>query len=320
TKYGKMEDMILALRVVLPTGEIFQTRAAPGKATGPDLNHLFIGCEGTLGVVTEAVMKIHHMPEERRFRGVLFPDVHSGIEAMRKIMQKDIVPCLARLYDEEETGTKIKDTWGIKQSGALLVIGFDGLKEMVDLEESMGLEICEKEGGKDLGSEPGEHWWQHKYDDYYPTSKSVKEYRALLGGREIGATSDTCAPYDKIEDLYFAMKNTFWEKFGNEYGGWFYGHFSHWYKSGAMLYPRWHLYEIPKSENPIEIYWEVWGTMARVALQQGGVLNHHHGLGTILGRFLPEQYGAGFEVLKKIKKSLDPRNILNPGVLGLEGR
>jgi len=320
TKYGKMEDMILALRVVLPTGEIFHTMPAPGKATGPELNHLFIGCEGTLGVVTEAVMKIHNMPEERRFRGILFPDVHSGIEAMRKIMQNDIVPCLARLYDEEETSTRIRDTWGITGSGAFLVIGFDGLRKMVDLQESMALDICKEEGGKDLGSEPGERWWEHKYDDYYPTPKSVKEYRALLGGKEIGATSDTCTTYDKIEDLYLAMRHTFWEKFGKKYKGWFYGHFSHWYKNGVMLYPRWHLYEVPKEENIIEIYWKVWSTMVRVALEHGGVLNHHHGIGTVLGRFMPEQYGDGFQVLKEIKRSLDPRNILNPGVLGLGGR
>jgi alkyldihydroxyacetonephosphate synthase len=238
---------------------------------------------------------------------------------MRKIMQKDIVPCLARLYDEEETGTRIKDAWGIKGSGALLIIGFDGLKKMVDLQENIVLEICKKEGGKDLGSEPGENWWEHKYDDYYPTPKSVKEYRALLGGREMGATSDTCTTYDKIEDLYFDMKHTFYEKFGKKYNGWFYGHFSHWYKNGVMLYPRWHLYEIPKEENPVKIYLRVWSTLIKVALEHGGVLSHHHGLGTILGKLLPQQYGAGFEVLKGIKKSVDPKNILNPGVLGLGG-
>ena len=317
TKYGKMEDMILGLRVVLPTGEVLETRAVPGHATGPDLNQLFIGSEGALGVVTEAVMKIHPMPEERRFRGVIFPDLHSGLEAMRKIMRVDVVPCMARLYDEEETATRVKDAWGVRERGAFLVMGFDGSKRIVDVEEDIALEICDGEGGRDLGREPGEYWWEHKYDDYYPTPKSVREYKALLGGRQAGATTDTCATYDTIEEIYHGMKRVFMEKYGEKYNGWFYGHFSHWYKNGVMLYPRWHLYDPPGGRELTRLYWRVWGDLVRVALRHGGVLNHHHGIGRILGDYMPEQYGEGFEVLKRIKRVLDPNGIMNPGVLGL---
>ncbi len=317
TKYGKMEDMVLGLRAVLPTGEVVETRPVPAHATGPDLKQLFIGSEGSLGVVTEAVLRIHTLPEERRFRGVVFPDLHAGLEAMRKIMRASIVPCLARLYDEEETKTKVKDAWGVKEEGSFLVIGFDGPSKFVDLEESTALDICGKEGGRDLGREPGEYWWEHKYDDYYPTSKSLKEYRALLGGRQVGATTDTCASYEEIESIYLEMKETFMREFGDKYRGWFYGHFSHWYKSGAMLYPRWHLYEPPGGTGLVKLYWRVWATLVRIALKHGGVLNHHHGVGQILGEYMPEQYGAGFEVLRRIKKAIDPNGVMSPGVLGL---
>ncbi len=317
TKYGKIEDMVLGLRVVLPNGDVMETRPVPGHATGPDLNQLFIGSEGALGIVTEVVLKIHPFPEERRFRGFIFPNLHSGLEAMRKIMRSGIVPNMARLYDEEETKTRVKDAWGVKEEGSFLVIGFDGSKKFVDLEESMSFDICKNEGGRDLGSGPGEYWWEHKYDDYYPTSKSVKEYKALMGGRQMGATSDTCASYEDIEKIYRDMKKTFMEKFGKKYNGWFYGHFSHWYRNGAMLYPRWHLYDPPGGKALIKLYWKVWGTLVRTALKHGGVLNHHHGIGRILGDYMPEQYGDGFEVLKKIKTALDPNGIMNPGVLGL---
>jgi alkyldihydroxyacetonephosphate synthase len=318
TKYGKMEDMILGLRVVLPSGEVMATRPVPAHATGPDLKQLFIGSEGTLGIVTEATIKIYPLPEERCFRGLMFPTLHQGIEAMRKIMRADLVPCMARLYDEEETKTKVKDTWGVKGQGSFLVLGFDGSKKRVNLEESAALEICEGEGGKDLGREPGEYWWAHAWDDYYPTPKSVKEYSALQGGgRSLGATSDTCASYDVIEDIYRDMKETFMEKFGKSYGGWFYGHFSHWYRNGAALYPRWHLYDPPSGKKLIELYFEVWGTMAKVILKHGGVLNHHHGIGRVLSDYLPLQDSGSFEVLKKVKSALDPNGIMNPGVLGL---
>ena len=317
TKYGKMDDMVLGLRVVLPSGEVLETPSVPGHAVGPDLKQLFIGSEGAFGVITEAVLKVHPMPEERRFRGVMFPDLHSGLEAMRRIMRMGVVPCLARLYDEEETQTRVRDAWGVSGEGAFLVLGFDGLERMVELEERLALNICEEEGGRDLGAEPGEYWWEHKYDDYYPTAKSVKEYQALLGGRQAGATTDTCASYDDIEKIYWEMRETFMNQFGEKYGGWFYGHFSHWYKNGAMLYPRWHLYNPPSGEELVKLYLKVWGALVRVALKHGGVLNHHHGIGRILGGYMPEQHGVGFQILQGIKKTLDPNGIMNPGVLGL---
>lgn len=235
-------------------------------------------------------------------------------------MQKGLVPCLARLYDEVETTTVLRDTWGVEKKGACLIIGFDGLKEMVDIEEKVALEICAKEEGEDLSRELGEYWWAHRYDDYYPTTKSLKMYKALLGGFAAGGTADTCATYDKLEELYFAMKEAFEKKYAKKYKGWFHAHLSHWYKSGAMIYPRWYLYEIPNGKNLVRVYNEVWNTLIRVFLEHGGVINHHHGIGRLLARFLKEEYGLGFEVLEEIKRALDPNNIMNPGVLGLGGR
>ncbi|GAI48542.1 unnamed protein product, partial [marine sediment metagenome] len=77
--------MIINMEVVLPPGEIIRTAPVPRNAAGPDLNQLFIGSEGTLGIITEATFKIHNVPEERRFRAFIFKDFHSAYEAGRKI-------------------------------------------------------------------------------------------------------------------------------------------------------------------------------------------------------------------------------------------
>lgn len=322
TGYGKMEDMVLALEVVLPDGEIINTKPFPAHATGPDLKQLFIGSEGTLGVITKAILKIHPYPEERRFRAILFPNLHSGIEAMRKSLRKDIRIIAARLYDERETRTLFKKTWGLEKEGAYLVVGFDGIKEKVEMEENICLKICKLEGGEDLGSEKGENWWKKRYADYYPSDKGdVDRYKRLLGGESssvgIGATIDVCASYNNVEEMYEEMKNTFIKKYGKKYSIDVYGHFSHWYKFGTMVYCRWHVKNPPEEENIIALYNEVWSTLISIAIKYDASINHHHGIGRLLARFLKMQNSGEFEVLRKIKKSLDPNNIMNPGVLGL---
>ncbi|RPI88277.1 MAG: FAD-binding oxidoreductase, partial [Chloroflexi bacterium] len=129
TKYGKIANMVLGMEVVLPSGKVIRTRAVPQSAAGPSLNHLFIGSEGTLGVITEATLGIHPMPEVRRFRSFAFESLHSAIEACRKIMRRGLHPATLRISDETES----RDFY--KVDGSFMTISFDGFAEMVDLEE-----------------------------------------------------------------------------------------------------------------------------------------------------------------------------------------
>ena len=100
--YGKIEDLTLGLQVVLPDGSIIETKAVPRHSVGPDLRQLFIGSEGTLGIIAEATLRLFPIPEHRHFRSISFPDVHSGIEAIRKIFRVGILPSVVRLYDPED--------------------------------------------------------------------------------------------------------------------------------------------------------------------------------------------------------------------------
>ncbi|MFW9945036.1 MAG: FAD-binding oxidoreductase, partial [Candidatus Sifarchaeia archaeon] len=85
--YGKIEDLTLGLEVVLPNGSVVRTKAVPRHSVGPDLRQLFIGSEGTLGVITEATLRMFPIPEERRFRSMSFPDVKSGLKSIREIFR-----------------------------------------------------------------------------------------------------------------------------------------------------------------------------------------------------------------------------------------
>jgi len=309
TKYGKISSMVRGMEVVLPDGQVLRTKAVPQSAAGPDLNYLFQGAEGTLGVITEATLSIWPLPEERRFRGFTFPDLHSGMEAARLIMRRGLRPAAMRLSDELET------MLFHHQMGCLMVWCFDGFAEMVDLEEGEAIRICQDQGGTDLGAGPGEHWWKTRYSVAYPTKDSI-----LAGygpAYPVGTIIDTAGGFDYLEQVHEAMGKAV-GKYENTV---FLAHFSHWYPTGGMMYP--YVYKLGSDfdETMADQYFAIQRDAVRVILDLGGTINHHHGIGLTLAEFMRQEFGdVGFAVLQGIKRLLDPNNVMNPGKLGFEGR
>ena len=103
TRYGKVEDMVVGLEVVLADGTLVRTPIAPRAATGPDWNQLFVGCEGTLGVVVAATLRVHRLPARRLFRSWELPDLPAAIRAIREALQRGARPAAVRLYDPLDT-------------------------------------------------------------------------------------------------------------------------------------------------------------------------------------------------------------------------
>ena len=306
TKYGKIEDMVMSLEVVTPEGEIINTLPVPRHASGPDLTQVYVGSEGTLGVMTKATLKIHPIPECRKFRAFLFKDMHTAMAAGAEIMASRLRPAVIRLYDTPETAKVIKKVLGIDRQGSYLVFCFDGYEAMVDLEVEKACEICRKQAPEDLGSAAGQSWWDNRYKFFYPP------YMFQLP--QAFGTLDTVATFANIEKVYWAMKNVVEQNFPEAT---FIGHFSHWYEWGAMLYARFIIEQPPQDpREAAALYNKVWDMAIRAAIAEGGVINEHHGVGLKLGRIMPELYGPAFDVLKRIKKALDPNGIMNPGKMG----
>jgi alkyldihydroxyacetonephosphate synthase len=310
TKYGKMEDIIMSLEVVTPTGEIINTLPVPRHASGPDLTQLFLGSEGTLGVVTKAMLKIHPIPEARKFHAFLFKTMHEAMMAGAKIMTSRFRPCVVRLYDESETANLIRKVLNIDKKGAYLVFGFDGPEEMVDLEMKHACNICMGPNTEDLGTEMGQAWWDNRYKFFYPP------YMFQLP--QAFGTLDTVATFSKIENVYWAMKNVVNENFPQAK---FIGHFSHWYEWGCMLYARFIIDNPPEDpQEAIALYNKIWDMTIRAAISEGGVINEHHGVGLKLGRIMKDLYGTAFKVLQDVKQVIDPNNIMNPGKMGFRAK
>ncbi|MBM3705189.1 MAG: FAD-binding oxidoreductase [Actinobacteria bacterium] len=307
TKYGKMEDMVVSMEVVLPSGEIIRTLKVPKTASGIDLNWFFIGSEGTLGIITEVKLVVRKIPEVRKFQAFLFKNLKSGLETGRRLMHEDLIPSVIRLYDEAETKSLIKRVLGIDREGFYLVYAFEGKEKIVGLQHKYAKEIMSGLGGEDLGTEMGEEWWLNRYKFFFPP------YAFSLP--QAFGTCDTVATYSDIEKIYFAMKKTVEDNYPKAK---FIGHFSHWFLWGCMLYARFIVENPPQDPGKaLHMYNSIWDDILRAVLANDGVLNEHHGIGIKIGRLMKEQYKNSFRLIKDLKKQLDCNNVLNPGKMGL---
>ena len=308
TKYGKAEDLVLRMQVVLPDGHILRTPVVPQHASGPDFFRLFLGSEGTFGVITEATMQVDYVPETRLLRAVLFDDLKDGVEAGRRIMTRRLDPFVIRLYDPRSTASRVKKILGYELQGAYMVLGFDGDSDIAALQERKAMDIINTFGARDLGREPGEAWWDHRYDFYYPPQSLKLPW--MYG------TTETVATFDKIEQVYYAEKRAVEEGF-KEWDIDFIGHFSHWFHWGVMVYTRFIIKNPPEdATEAVRLHNRVWNTAMTAVLENGGMVNDHHGVGLKLSRYMRRQYGDAWPLLERIKKAIDPNGIMNPGKVG----
>ncbi|MDR1622989.1 MAG: FAD-binding oxidoreductase [Synergistaceae bacterium] len=306
TKYGKIDDQCISLEAVLPNGDVICSLPIPKHSTGPDIRQMFIGAEGTLGVVTKATFKMVKEPGCRRHYAFLFDNFSKGIETCRKIVQT-LKPSLMRLFDEPETTSIIKKILGFPRKGAFMNMTLEGIPEIVDIEEKIVHRICEEAHAEYLGNEYGEKWYENKITFFYPGH--------TMNNPQMFGTMDTCATFDNVEKIYWAMKHAVEDNFENVR---FIAHCSHWYEWGTMIYDRFIMDDPPEDpEESIRLHNRIWNKAVRAAIENGGVINDHHGIGVKLGRLMKEQYGPAMQVLQGLKKSLDPNGILNPYKLGL---
>jgi alkyldihydroxyacetonephosphate synthase len=307
TKYGKAEDLVIALDAALPPGRLVSTLPVPNHASGPGLLQMIVGAEGTLGVITQATMRLERLPEAREFRAYGFPSIFDGMEAGRRIMVDRWRPSAMRLYDEADT-KKLAKWIEADADGVLLIIMSDGPRSVVDLEMTHIDAICESAGGVSYGPRLGEIWWEQKYE---PFAHGKAPAPPMVFG-----TTDTCARFDKIPGIYRAKKRLIEEDFA-EYGATYTAHLSHWFPWGSMIYDRFYIQEAPADpEAALALHDRLWDAAVACSIENGGTLNEHHGVGVKLGRHMRLAHGAAFDLLVEVKNAWDPKGIMNPGKLG----
>ena len=307
TRYGKIEDLLLSLSVVTPTGELIRTVPAPRHAVGPELTQLYVGSEGTLGVITQATVQLERLPQSRRFDAVLFPSVDAGVTAIREALQRGHRPSVVRMYDPVATQATLDPVVHAGVQGVCALLVFEGERASVEIEARETLRLAREKGGKLLDPALSRSWWEHRYDFYDPP-----HHPALPA---IWGTIDVVASYARIGDVYEALQESVAQPYAG-IGLQLRAHFSHWYHWGTMIYARFVIPDAAEREDAEALHDEVWKAGVDAVLAAGGVFNDHHGVGIKLAPFMRPQWGAAFGELERIKQALDPNNIMNPGKLG----
>jgi alkyldihydroxyacetonephosphate synthase len=305
TRYGKMEDIVAGLEVVLADGRVVRTGAlagaGPRSAMGPDLTQLFLGAEGTLGVVTRARLRARPLPPAERRAAWVFDSFAAGIDALQRTLRRGATPAVVRLYDTEES----KRNFGV-DGGHLLIALDEGEARIIDAAMHVLTEECSAATPHDTAVVA--HWLEKRND------VSALETVTRMG--VVVDTVEVSAPWSQLGGLYGDAVAALQAIDGTVAAS---AHESHAYPDGACLYFTFAgLGPDPADDAWAEAFYRsAWDAIMAATRAHGGSISHHHGIGIVRARHLAGALGEGFAVLSALKQALDPRGILNPGKLGL---
>ena len=306
-RYGKIEDMVLGLDVVLADGTTVTTGGAPRAAVGPDLTELFVGSEGTLGVVTGARLRLHPAPTHEEwaafgFAGSAAEAFAAANDVCRRVIQRGATPAVLRVYDAVEADRSY-------QTGdrAVLLVMDQGDEVVVRAAMTVVEQVCSDaaSGAERMDDALVGRWLDHRNE--------VSALEALIGKGYVVDTMEIAAPWSRLDAIYQAGTEALLTVPGAMAAS---AHQSHSYPDGACLYFTF----AGKPDDPADrdrMYEAFWDAGQRAVLARGGALSHHHGVGLNRSRFVAEALGEGFGVLQSVKDALDPNGILNPGKFDL---
>ena len=297
TRYGKIEDIVTALEVVLADGTVLRTGGAPRAAAGPDLTQLFVGSEGTLGIITAATLRAHPVPGAERRGAWGFASFAEGLDACRRILRRGATPAVLRLYDAAEAARSY-DTGDL----AVLLVLDEAEQPLVDATFAIVDDECST--ATPLDDELVERWLHHRNE--------VSALEALTRRGYVVDTMEIAGPWSALPRIYERTVAALQSVPGTLAAT---AHQSHAYTDGACLY--FTFAAKPELDDRERYYVAAWDAAQRAVLDAGGALSHHHGVGLNRSRFMRQALGAGLDVLAAVKAALDPAGILNPGKLGL---
>ena len=296
-RYGKIEDMAIGLDVALADGRVIHTGGAPRAAVGPDLNQVFIGSEGTLGVILGARLRLHELPVAEQRAAYGFESFAGANEACRRILQRGARPAVLRVYDAVEA----QRSYQTGERHVLLVLD-EGDPALVAATMSVVADACGE--AEDLDESLVGRWMEHRNDVAALESLISKDF--VVDTMEVaGRWADLDAIYTSTIEAIGAVESTMAVS----------AHQSHAYPDGACLY--FTFAGRPAPDGKDEFYRAAWDAGTRAVLAGGGSLSHHHGVGLNRSRFMATALGDAFGTLVDLKAALDPKGILNPGKLGL---
>lgn len=312
TLYTHIDDFVESLRVVTPRGAL-QSLRLPGSGAGPSPDRLFIGSEGTLGIITEAWMRLRPRPVHRASANVRFRQFGQAVDCVRAIAQAHLYPANVRLLDATEASVN-----GVGDGGhCVIVLGFESADRAQDSNLARALEIVGAHGGDyDTPSGKGAPR-QGAAGQWREAFLRMPYFREVLTARGIIVeTFETAITWDKFTDFHARImaetQRVIREVTGK--AGVVSCRFTHVYPDGPAPYFTYHA--LGDKARMVEQCWAIKRATSEVLNALGGTITHHHAVGRDHRSWYDRQRPALFaDSLRAMKQVLDPKGMLNPGVL-----
>ncbi len=297
--YGNIEDIVHCIEAVLPTGELVVLGKGPRASAGPDLRHLMLGSEGTLGVITGVTLKLRRAPAARAVSAWWVPDMAAGFALQREIIQTGWAPPVVRQYDEREARRL-----DARAETCVLIMVHEGPQSLVDAEVAGVADLAAQADATAAPSDIVETWLKNR--NHVPHWNQFLERGIVLDTVEISGGWDVIGAIydDAVADL---------AKIDGVLAG--SAHSSHLYRTGLNLYFTFAV-NVPDPAKMEAVYFDGWRRIMQATTRHGGSLAHHHGIGRVRREWLTQELGSeGVGLLRKVKAALDPTAMMNPGVL-----
>ncbi|CAH1390878.1 unnamed protein product [Nezara viridula] len=325
--YGNIEDLLVNVKLVTPKGVLSKEGLYPRQSTGPDLNHIVLGSEGTLGVITEVILKIRPVAPIKKYGSIVFPYFDAGVACMREVARQRCQPASIRLMDNEQFqfGQSLRPknssywssfTENFKKAYLKHIKGFDlnlicvatllfeGEKDQVEQQETLIYKIARDCGGIPAGENNGERG--------YMLTFVIAYIRDLgLDFNIVAESFETSVPWDRTLTVCRNVKYIVGKKckeFGIKY--FLISHrVTQTYDCGSCVY-FYFAFNWEGLSDPVATYGEIESAAREEILRCGGSLSHHHGIGKLRARWYPKQVSQlGANLYSATKKYLDPNNI-----------
>jgi alkyldihydroxyacetonephosphate synthase len=308
--YGRFDALVLGLRVATPLGTL-ELGSAPASAAGPDLRELVLGSEGAFGIITSVTVRVRPLPAYKVYETWRFDSFEQGAAALRALAQDQIAPTVLRLSDETETAVNLADPGqvgaGGDSGGVVMVTGFEGTPASVGTRRGLVADRLRDLGGRSLGEQGGAAWEAGRFHGPYLRD-------SLLDVGVLVETLETATFWSGLPGVYDAVRESLTGALTTDAGSpLVLCHISHVYENGASLY-------FTVAARQVDDGLEQWARAKAAAsdamLEAGATITHHHAVGRDHRPWLAREIGpVGVEMLRAVKERLDPRGVLNPGIL-----
>ena len=296
-KYGAMGDQVLGIEVVLPTGEVVQSRGVEKSSTGPVLHRLFVGSEGCFGIITGATLRLFALPATRVLQGWEFQDFATGFEAVNALLGAGLRPGLLEYGDQEPSAQD--------DPPATLIVSYEGPHRVAQAEAEESTCICERYQGRPLPEQAAIDFWQkrHARGDAYAESRAARRpwYRAR----------------PSLDYLHVALPPSAVLQYRRQCLEVLAHHQLQVHQTG--LWDHAGLFSLLYTANDVALLTDVHRELLTLCQDLQGAMEYCHGVGVRLASLMGREHAGGLELMRRLKRCLDPHGVLNPGKMALDG-